>query len=317
MKKILIVVCLSIPGFIAAAPDEDLLKAAESGDLAGVKNALAAGAKINAINKYGISSLIWASNKGYIEIVKYLVSKRADVNLANVGGYTAFMHAAKFGHDDILKHLISHGARLNLKNHDLYTALMLAAEKGQVSAVKILIQAKADLNVKGPGNKTALMLATDANQKNARELLLSAGATDYLAGVKSMSPVASKSAEPEFKRQKSNIPEAQNPYAVWVGGIYAVKGYGPQGLSYVGRCVISGNPKSGYSFRWNIVRSGEHTGVGVLTNDTLRVNINGQIWVYKVSQGGALSGSREPDGEWWEELTFQKNPAERQGQGNK
>ena len=68
-----------------SAANKDLLKAAEEGDYAKVKRALAKGADINARTRYRTTALIEASGKGHIKIVKLLLKKGANVHL--IGGY--------------------------------------------------------------------------------------------------------------------------------------------------------------------------------------------------------------------------------------
>lgn len=138
MKKILPVTCvvsvLLMSASIQADANADLLSAATSGDLAGVRRALADKADINTKGAKGRTPLMWAADKGKLNVVKYLVKK---------------------GVTDI-----------NAKDDRNMTALMLAAYHGHTEVVKFLVEvAGADVNTRGPFGKTALGLASYSGNK--------------------------------------------------------------------------------------------------------------------------------------------------------
>jgi outer membrane protein assembly factor BamB len=64
-----------------AFADEALIATARSGDLAGVKERLAAGADVNGKNAYGATALSYACEKGHLEVVKTLLAAKADPNV--------------------------------------------------------------------------------------------------------------------------------------------------------------------------------------------------------------------------------------------
>lgn len=69
--------------------NEELLEAADKGDLEGVKQALDSGANINTKDKGGMSALSLAVRSGFIEVIKYLISKgikitNSDIQIASI-----------------------------------------------------------------------------------------------------------------------------------------------------------------------------------------------------------------------------------------
>jgi ankyrin repeat protein len=57
----------------------ELIEAVKSGNVAGIKQVLAAGADIHRLDKQGWTALNWASAKGNLEAIKLLVESGADV----------------------------------------------------------------------------------------------------------------------------------------------------------------------------------------------------------------------------------------------
>jgi ankyrin repeat protein len=186
-----------------------LLKAAETGNIATVRNSLRDGADANTTNKDGNTPLMWAAEKGHIEIVKLLIEAKADVNAkekdgwtalieASAGGHlkiaamliefgaeinaakangeTALMLAANNGHEEFVKMLLSKGAAVNAKREDGNTALMRASSNGHTEIVKILIEKRADVNAKEKGWATALTYATAGGHLAVLQVLIAEGA---------------------------------------------------------------------------------------------------------------------------------------------
>jgi hypothetical protein len=93
--------------------DEQLLKAAENGDLAAVSEALGLGANVNAKDQYNNTSLNWAALWGYGEVVKRLLEAGADIeNRGSGGGMTPLANAASRGHFEVAQTLLDRGARV-------------------------------------------------------------------------------------------------------------------------------------------------------------------------------------------------------------
>lgn len=93
--------------------DQQLRKAADSGDLAGVEQALKAGADVNARDEYNNTALNMAALWGHGEVVRALVDAGADIeNKGSGGGLTPLANATSRGHFEVSKLLLDRGARV-------------------------------------------------------------------------------------------------------------------------------------------------------------------------------------------------------------
>jgi Ankyrin repeats (3 copies) len=100
-----------LAGTRASAQADDLINAANNGDLASVKALLAKGADVNAKTSYGWTALICASQHGHLEVVQALLAKGADVNAEQNNGRTALDAATAGGHADVIALLVKAGAK--------------------------------------------------------------------------------------------------------------------------------------------------------------------------------------------------------------
>jgi len=93
--------------------NDQLLKGASAGDLAGLSQALEQGANVNAKDEYNNTSLNSAALWGHAEVVKRLLEAGADIeNRGSGGGLTPLANAASRGHSDVAQILLDHGARV-------------------------------------------------------------------------------------------------------------------------------------------------------------------------------------------------------------
>ena len=107
--------------------DLQLLDAACENDLGAAREAVADGANVNAVNRFGRDALIHAARMQNVELVKLLLSKGADPNQLEtdlVGeGLTPLMRAASVGSGEIVDLLLAHGANMLAKlkiDHGVY-----------------------------------------------------------------------------------------------------------------------------------------------------------------------------------------------------
>ena len=138
-----------------------LMFAARYGDLASAKLLLAAGAKVNDTDAWGISATTLAAHSGFGDIVNLLLEKGADPNLAEPG-FTA-LHIAIMRRDEkMAAALLEHGANPNTtlktwtptrrssKDYHFEPALIgatpfwLAARFTQPNVMRMLMQRGAD-----------------------------------------------------------------------------------------------------------------------------------------------------------------------------
>lgn len=97
-------------------------------------------ANVNAKNKLGRTSLMFASTYGFYSIAKMLLENNANTDEIpnDKTGWTAIISAAYEGHYDIVSLLISHGADTNIQNKNGKTALMMAENQGHTKIVELL-----------------------------------------------------------------------------------------------------------------------------------------------------------------------------------
>ena len=130
-----------------------------------IKLLLDAGADVNARTKGGTTVLLWAAEHDTPESIDVLLKAGADVNARTDEGRTALMMTAMNRapkSDAALRALIDAGAYPNAKDDDGMTALMWAAKQGTPESIDVLLKAGADLNAKNGKGMTALMCAAES-----------------------------------------------------------------------------------------------------------------------------------------------------------
>jgi ankyrin repeat protein len=152
----------------------DLIEAANKGDLSRVNELLAAKADVNAKTPSGVTSLIAASQSGHADVVQSLLAAKADVRAAAPDGRTALILASGKGHLEIVRLLLNANADVNAKAGDGANALMWASQNGHVQVVQALIAAGADVNAEDKNGRTALIGASYRGHLNVVKALLAA-----------------------------------------------------------------------------------------------------------------------------------------------
>ena len=168
MKRVLLIVfifsflvcALNLPGRLAwAGPNEDLIQAANVGNLEGERGALRAGADVNVKGNDGDTALRAAAWNGHANVIPLLLRAGADVNSKDMYGGTALMYAADMGYANVIPLLLQAGADVDAKNTDGVTALMGAAMQGQANVIPLLLRAGADVYARNKDGSTAEDLA--------------------------------------------------------------------------------------------------------------------------------------------------------------
>lgn len=152
----------------AEDPGDALRRAASVGDLAKVKELLAAGADVNAANTYGGTALAFASDKGHAAIVDLLLERGANPNTKDTFYQaTPLTWAVMHGHLEVVRSLLAKGAQGESE------ALTIAASQGKSDIVKAILE-RGKL---GPETLSeALATASQNQQPEIVALLEAAGA---------------------------------------------------------------------------------------------------------------------------------------------
>ena len=110
-------------------------RAVRDGDLAMVRDLLAAGAEIDARDRFGQTALMLAAHRGSREIVAMLVERGADLDVTAKYGLSALMLAIVAGHGEVARLLARAGADVRLRGSGApgfagKTAYDLAQDRG-------------------------------------------------------------------------------------------------------------------------------------------------------------------------------------------
>ena len=164
-----------------------LLKAAQAGDLAAVRELLDKGVEADSADLQGWTALMAASATGRPDIVRLLLDKGAKVNARGKGfpitlsangsnipsGTTALMVASYSGYPEIAALLLQKQAAVNAKREDRWNALMAACLSGSSETVSMLLDAGANADAVDESGYSPLAIAL-ANRNNGAVRLLKA-----------------------------------------------------------------------------------------------------------------------------------------------
>jgi ankyrin repeat protein len=126
--------------------NNELILAAERGDLKKLEELIKAGANLNAQDHKGRTAMLAATHSNKPEIVKILIDAGADMNLQDDIHDNPFIYAGAQGRLEILKLLIEAKADTTITNRYGGNALIPAAEKGHVENVRALLSTT-DVNI--------------------------------------------------------------------------------------------------------------------------------------------------------------------------
>jgi ankyrin repeat protein len=143
--------------------------AVRAGDLAEVRQALAAGADVNVRDTLGGTPLLDAAWSGNLEITNLLLANGADVNARHTeGGSTALEYAVLTDRPTVVRALLAAKARLDIQYKDGQSVLHSAAARGNREVIDSLIGAGAvvdAVDANGRGDALALLLANGADTR--------------------------------------------------------------------------------------------------------------------------------------------------------
>lgn len=171
------------PWTVVDPEETPLMWAADRGDLGQVKELLAGGANVNAIDQRGNSALIYAGKTFHrnAEVVRSLISAGAAVNAKdNRKGATALIYATENGAQlEVVQELLAGGAEVNARDDRGESPLMNAVfddgDETSAEVVKVLLAYGADLRAKNTEGETALDIAEKRGKPKVALLLKEAG----------------------------------------------------------------------------------------------------------------------------------------------
>ncbi len=137
-----------------------LAEAASSGNVAGMKAAIASGADLQSSDPLrGYSPIHYAILSGSADAVAFLLKLGCDPEFANGRGDNALQMALRLGVTSVVGTIIDAGAYLDTLNGEGDTNLMIAARVGFIESIDLLLKAGADVNQPNQSGETALMTA--------------------------------------------------------------------------------------------------------------------------------------------------------------
>jgi len=160
---LLVMLTQAAPASINAGPD--LFESAKQGQAARVKELLARGASVHAVDRRGFTPLMWACASGNLAVATLLLENGARVDARAKDGLTALMLASANGFIDVTRALILRGADVNAARNGV-TARQLAVARGHATVAALLEEAE------GFGSKL-LRAAAEGNDTGVRQLLAS------------------------------------------------------------------------------------------------------------------------------------------------
>lgn len=131
---------LALPALAQSGPDA-LFKAAESGNVADIRKALAAGVSVNVADAAGWTPLLVAAGEGKLAAVQSLVKAGANVNAASKKGETALMAAVLSGNAAVVKYLLAEGADKTAATAKGLTAADISMQAKKPEIAKLLAPA--------------------------------------------------------------------------------------------------------------------------------------------------------------------------------
>ena len=157
--------------------------ACENGAATMVSRLIAAGASPDITRSTGETPLMTCARTGSVEAVTALLTQGADPNASESWqGQTALMWAAAEAHTGVVRALIDHGATISARSTNGYTAILIAARENTPKLTQSLLEAGADVNDASPDGMTPLLVATVRGHAELVLDLLERGADPNASG---------------------------------------------------------------------------------------------------------------------------------------
>ncbi len=176
-------ICLILLTLAEGAAAQEILTAADQGDLARVRALLAEDpARISIRDEAGYTPLHKAAYSGHGEVAQALLAAGADPNAASGSGSTPLHGAAFGGHLEAARVLLENGAQIEAANRYGYTPLLGACAGGRAALARLLLEHGADIHARTSNGWPAILHAVNGQSEDAVRLVLEAGADVNAAG---------------------------------------------------------------------------------------------------------------------------------------
>jgi len=142
---------------------DPLCAAVEAENTQEVRRLLAAGADVNARDRYSATPLHYAASLRQKALAELLIAKGADINAKSNEGVTPLYVTANRDRAEVAELLIARGAEVDARTTQGYTPLIKVAHLGNRDFVELLIAHGADVNAKDINGRTPLIWALITN----------------------------------------------------------------------------------------------------------------------------------------------------------
>lgn len=192
--------------------EQQLRQVAHSGDVAGIRELLNKGAKVNDSDDEGWTALTWATLADEPAAVKFLLERGADVNARDKLGRNALYWAAMEGNREIMELLLARGADANARERKRgWTPLMRAVVKGHGDAVELLLAKGADPNAKDRKGNSSLALASLGGYLELTRTLTAGGAVPDAKALKLLAAFESQALTAQTVERSTVVQVANGP----------------------------------------------------------------------------------------------------------
>jgi ankyrin repeat protein len=158
-----------------------LITAAWQGDEHKVLELIGAGANVNAVNIYGISPLMYATEKNHIDIVKILLFNGADPDLMPYDGYPALIMAINSRNPEMSAALLNGRAAVNIRDEAGFGPMHHAAYNNDLDHLELMMEFGGNPNDHNFSGTTPLQIASYYGNYEVAAMLLDKGADANLA----------------------------------------------------------------------------------------------------------------------------------------
>jgi len=174
---------------------DDLRAAATRGDVARLKEAIAAGAPLDARDGEGRTPLLAAVAAGQTAAALALIEAGADINAQAANKDTPWLLAGALGRTEMLRAMVPKGPDLSIRNRFGGNALIPACERGHVETIELLLTTKIEVDHVNNLGWTCLLeivILGDGGPRHvaATRLVLTAGADPNIADRDGVTPLA-------------------------------------------------------------------------------------------------------------------------------